>query len=92
MRAAEVLLELIEQNVEVKAIGGHLHLRHAEEALSPGLLARIREQKPAILHLLAEPDKLRLALAIAMFDAEIVEDDILNEVTQLDLIIAEENR
>ena len=89
MKAAEVLLELIEREVEVAAEAGQLHLRHPPEALSPGLVARVREQKPEILNLLADPDDLRLAMAMAMFDAEIVEDDVHTDVTQLDLVVTE---
>lgn len=92
MKAAEVILELMERDVEVTAIRGQLHLRHADDALPAGLVARVREQKPEILSLLADPEELRLAMAMAMFDAEIVDDDDLTEVTQLDFFDAEEKR
>ncbi|MFN8678791.1 MAG: hypothetical protein U0Z70_20600 [Thermomicrobiales bacterium] len=92
MKAAEVLLELLERDVEVTAAEGQLHLRHVEDALSAELVARVREQKSEILHLLADPDELRLAMVMAMFDAECVDEDVFTKVSQLDLFVAEEEQ
>lgn len=86
MTAAAVLLELLARGVAVDAVGGYLRCRHAEGALSPGLAARVREHREAILALLADRDALRLAMATAIFDAEPVEGDDATDARQLDLL------
>lgn len=70
MSAAELILELMERGVAVDVVNGQIRCRHAEGALSPGLAARVRANREEILALLVDPDAFRLAMAMAIFDAE----------------------
>jgi hypothetical protein len=90
--AAGVLLELLEHGIAVDHVEGRIRCRHAADALSPGLAARVREHREEIMALLADPNALRLAMAAAIFDAEPVEGDGSAEARQLDLLVAEQIR
>ena len=70
MSAAAVLLELAAAGITVDVVEDRIRCRHPEGVLSADLAARVREQRDAILGLLADPDAFRMAVAMEIFNAE----------------------
>ena len=69
MSAAALLVDLAGDGVLLRVDGAALRYRAPAGAMTAGRLARLREHKAEIVRLAADPDALRLAAAVAIFDA-----------------------
>ena len=70
MNVTALLADLAAAGVDLSAEGDRLRYRAPAGTMPPGRVALLRAHKADILRWLADPDGLRVAMALAIFDAE----------------------